>query len=336
MKMKIMTKTKVWLLAILSISFFVVSCEKDEDPPEEVNEAEVLVKYMEDPGSASANYGNSALAIKSAEAVHTAMAAGKVYVIDIRSAGDFALGHIEDAVNLAPGAVAAHIDATDLSAYDEISLVCYSGQTASWLASLLRLAGYDNVYSMAFGMCAWADEFAISWPAAIDSDKSTMFVSTVTGKAAAGELPLLTTGLEIGVDILASRIAAVTAEGFVAAAISEADVYANLSNLYIINYWPNEEYLDPGHIDGAIQYTPNADLALEAYLNTLPTDKTIVVYCYSGQNSARIAAYLRVIGYDAKSLKFGANCMIYDDMTKSQWSAAAIKNYEYWSPAPTK
>ena len=65
------------------------------------------------------------------------------------------------------------------------------------------------------------------------------------------------------------------------------------------------------------------DLALTAYLKTLPTDKTIVVYCYTGQNSASIAAYLRLMGYDAKSLKFGANSMICGNDCKSKWTAAA-------------
>ena len=54
-----------------------------------------------------------------------------------------------------------------------------------------------------------------------------------------------------------------------------------------------------------------------------------MVYCYTGQNSAPVAAYLRILGYNAKSLKFGANGMIYDDMTKSKWSENAIMNYEY-------
>ncbi|MDF1575369.1 MAG: rhodanese-like domain-containing protein [Bacteroidales bacterium] len=73
------------------------------------------------------------------------------------------------------------------------------------------------------------------------------------------------------------------------------------------------------------------DLAVDEVLKMLPTDKTIVVYCYSGQNSARIAAYLRVLGYDAKSLKFGANGMIYDEMTKSRWRAASTMNYGWES-----
>jgi len=329
--MKIMTKTKVWMLAILAISFIVVSCDKEEDPdPIEINEAELLVEWMESATSPAADYGNSTLAIKSAEAVHTAMAADKVYIIDIRSAADFDKGHIDGAVNFAAGDVPGHIDATDLSAYDEISIVCYSGQTASWLTCLLRLEGYDNVYSMKFGMCAWADTFATSWPGAISSEYSTFFVTDATAKGDVVDLPDLATGFETAEEIFDAQLADVYTAGFGGAAISASDVYANPGNYYIINYWPEAEYLDPGHIDGAMQYD---DLKLDVSLKTLPTDKTIVVYCYTGQNSARLATYLKVLGYDAKSLKFGANAMIYDDMTISKWSAGAIMNYDYWTPS---
>jgi rhodanese-related sulfurtransferase len=82
-----------------------------------------------------------------------------------------------------------------------------------------------------------------------------------------------------------------------------------------------------GHIEGAIQYTPKADIASSTFLNTLPTDKTVVVYCYSGQTSANMAAYLRVLGYDAVSLLFGANGMIHDEMTSGKWSDTFIFDY---------
>ncbi len=74
--------------------------------------------------------------------------------------------------------------------------------------------------------------------------------------------------------------------------------------------------------------------SLSADLKTLPTDKTIVVYCYTGQTSANLAAYLRVLGYDAKSLKFGTNTMIYNTMPGTKWSAETeIKGYDYVSTA---
>lgn len=316
--MNMMTKSKVWLMAILIISFFVVSCEKDDPDPVEVNEAELLVNYLESPTSPAANYGNSGLAIKGAEAVNTLLGADKVYIIDIRSAVDFADGHIEGAVNLTPGEVRDHIDATDLSAYDEISIVCYTGQTASWLTCLLQLAGYDNVYSMGFGMSSWAEPFD-KWTSNCSNEKSTFFVTDASDKAAEGDLPTLNTGFETAEEIFDARWDAVLAEGFGAAAISNSEVYTNPDNYYIVNYWPETDYSGYGHIEGAIQYTPNQDLAVDEALKTLPTDKTIVVYCYTGQNSARIAAYLRILGYDAKSLKFGANGMIYDELTAHKW-----------------
>ncbi len=46
---------------------------------------------MESATSPAANYGNGGLAIKTAEAVHTLLAADQVTVIDIRSATDFAV-----------------------------------------------------------------------------------------------------------------------------------------------------------------------------------------------------------------------------------------------------
>lgn len=322
-----MTKMNVWILAILALSFVMVSCEKDEDPPE-INEAEVLIQYMEDPTSPAANYGNSGLAIKSAEATHSGVVAGTVYVIDIRQPDDYNGGHIEGAVNLAAADVRAHIDDTDLSAYDEIHIVCYSGQSASWLTSLLQLAGYKNVYSMKFGMSSWHADFD-RWSSKTSNEKATFFVATSTDKAAEGDLPILTTGFESGEEIFEARFDAVLAEGFGTAAVSNADVYADLGGYYIINYWPEAEYIDPGHIDGAIQYTPNESLSLDTHLKTLPTDKPIAVYCYTGQNSARIATYLRLMGYNAKSITFGCNGMIYDEMTKSKWSEGAIMGYDY-------
>ncbi len=215
-----MNKTKIWMLAILFISFFVVSCDKDDDEPA-INEVQVLIEYLESTDSPYGKYSvNTDLpALHVAERVRGLNNAGKVYIVDIRAAEDFAQGHIKNAHNVAAG----------------------------------------------FG-------------------KTAIVSQTVLG---------------------------------------------NKEDYYIINYWPAAEYSDPGHISGAIQYTPRESIALNVDLKTLPTDKTIVVYCYSGQESAQLAPYLRLIGYDAKSLKYGTNGMIYDQMTKSKWSNNFIMGYEY-------
>ena len=46
---------------------------------------------------------------------------------------------------------------------------------------------------------------------------------------------------------------------------------------------------------------------MEELLDTLPTDKPIVVYCWTGQTSAQVTPYLRILGYDAYSMLYGMN-----------------------------
>ncbi len=324
--MKMMLKMRTWLLAILVISFALVSCEKEE---EEINEAQVLVEYLE--SAAGGNYANTDMpAIKSAEYVKTLNTTGANYIIDVRQAADYNAGHIENAVNVPATDVLDHLEGTtDDDSKDEIHIVCYSGQSAAWVTCLLRLAGYDNAFSMKFGMSSWHADFAGSWQNNVSNQYSTQFTSDVTEKGAEGDLPVLTTGFETGEEILAARIDAVFAEGFTPARATNAEVFGSLDNYYIVNYWPEAEYLVPGHIPGAMQYTPKASIALDTDLKTLPAGQAVVVYCYTGQTSANMAAYLRVIGYDAKSLLFGANGMIYDDTPKSQWTEGAIMGYDY-------
>ncbi len=147
-----------------------------------------------------------------------------------------------------------------------------------------------------------------------------------------GDMPDLTTGFDTGREILDARVADLLVEGYGAAAVSNQAVFDNLDDYYIVNYWPADRYADPGHIPGAIQYTPKEAMKLSADLKTLPTDKTIVVYCYTGQTSSFLSAYLRLLGYDAKSLLYGANAMIYDIMKDLGWTTfkdSYIMNYDY-------
>lgn len=332
-----MKNTKFLLLSLLVAFLFITSCSKDdEETTPQVNESEVLVNYLESTNSPlGKDFVNTDMpTIMPAVDVFTLNATGQVYIIDIRSAADFATGHIANAHNVALGDILTHIEGVDLSSYTKVAIVCYTGQTAGFAASLLRILGYDNVYSMKWGMCSWNEEFATKWNTAAANGNafSTQFVSTSTAKGAQGNLPSLSTGKTTGQDILEARIDAVLEEGFSAAAVSNTAVFTDLNNYYIVNYWPAVHYTDLGHIPGAMQYTPKETIKLSADLKTLPTDKAVVVYCYTGQNSAFLTAYLRVLGYDAKSLLYGANGMIYDNLNDAGltvWSESQIMGYEY-------
>lgn len=330
-----MNRVNFWLLGFLFMGLAFVSCEKDDDV-NVTNEAEVLVEYLESANSPlQKDYVNSDLpSIMLASEVRTLNATGDVYIVDLRKAADFDAGHIPNAHNVELGDILTHLNNADLSEIDKIAMVCYTGQTAGFATSLLRLMGYDNAFSLKWGMSSWNEEFAGKWKNNLGNMYATQFTSDANIKAAEGELPKMSTGQEMGQDILEARVNTLLTspdEGFDAAKISSQEVFSNPDNYYIINYWPEAHYEDPGHIPGAIQYTPKQSLALNTSLKTLPTDKTVVVYCYTGQTSAFLTAYLRLLGYDAKSLVFGANGMIYDNMAEigHRFSDSAIMGYEY-------
>ena len=327
-----MKTLKLLLYSLLISSLLITSCDKDDDDETPINESQVLVEYLESPSSPyGKDYVNTDMpSIILAEAVHTDIITGaEIYLIDIRSDVDFAAGHIDGAVNVAAGSVLDHIQSEGLAMDDKIVIICYSGQTAGWVNAILRLYGYTNAFSMKWGMCSWNPEFAGSWPSNISNMYATQFENDAVAKDAKGNMPTLSTGQTTGQAIFEARVSAVLAEGFGAAKISKTDVFANINNYYIVNYWAQTDYDHYGHVPGAMQYTPKQSIAYNVDLTTLPTDKTIVVYCWTGQTSANMAAYLRILGYDAKSLLFGANGMIYDDLESHKWSDSEIKEYDY-------
>lgn len=318
-----------YLMLILPLLFFYTGCSDDTtEAPVAVDESKVLVEYLE--GTDGGFINTAAPAMITASDVMTNITTGAdQYVIDIRSATDYANGHIKNAVNVLVKDIVSHYEANNLSSKAVVVVACYSGQTAGYATSLLRLLGYANVKDLKWGMCSWNDATAAGWKNAYKNTRASQFVTTSTPKAAAGNLPKLETGKKTGAEILRARIDAMLAAGaFDDVKVSGDAVYASLSNYYIVNYWSVTDY-SWGHIDGAIQYTPKADLRSDTFLKTLPTDKTIAVYCYTGQTSAHVAAYLKVLGYDAKTILYGVNGMAYDNMPASKFvPGTEIHDYE--------
>lgn len=319
----------LYLLIIASMLFVNIGCSDDEttEPPVTVNESEVLAQFLEGNG----DFINTvAPAMIAASDVYTnVILQNKDWpVIDVRAATDFAAGHIEGAVNVALGDLVNYYKTNNLQNKEKVVVTCYTGQSAAWGVTLLRLLGYNNVFDLKFGMCSWHEQFASRWRNAIGNGKAAQFVTTNYPKPAAGNLPTLSTGKTTGAEILEARIQAVSVEGYSPCSITNNDLYLNLSNYFIVNYWPVDQY-NWGHIEGAVQYTPKSDLKLATFLKTLPLNKTIVVYCYTGQTSSHVAAFLRVLGYDAKSLSFGVNAMSYDNMPGTKWLETDVNDYPY-------
>lgn len=319
-----MKNTKfLWYLLVFAL-LFATSCSKDDDAetPATVNESEVLVKFLESTDSPlGKDFVNSDMpTMIGADVVYQDITAGAdIMVFDIRSADDFAAGHINGAINKAAGEVLGYLESEGIAKDKKIVVACYTGQTAGWVTSILRLNGFSSAFDMKWGMCSWHPDYSAKWVTAIANGNAyaTQFTPDATDKGVLGGLPGLSTGKTNGQDIFDARVATVLAEGFSPATITKDIVFANLSEYYIVNYWPATHYSDPGHIPGAMQYTPKESIKLDVDLKTLPTDKTIVVYCYTGQTSAFLTTYLRILGYDAKSLLYGANGMIYDKLIEN-------------------
>ena len=96
--------------------------------------------------------GDNANNIMAAEDAVAVIEAGEISVVDIRSADDFAAGHIEGAVNVPYGAGMQELFST--LPEGKLLVTCYSGQTAGQTVAILRELGYDAV-SLKSGMGGW-------------------------------------------------------------------------------------------------------------------------------------------------------------------------------------
>ncbi|MCX8010440.1 MAG: rhodanese-like domain-containing protein [Ignavibacteria bacterium] len=312
----------LFLLLFIPTLLLLVSCSKDDSgtnpPPPTTISAEKLASYIEANGDYMHNFGSFVITAADYKTQYVADPS-KIYTIDIRSAADFNAKHLKGAKNVTLDKLYEHIKGLNLANYNKVVVVCYSGQTACFgvgaVRSMYSKADGDKIVALKWGMSSIDSSFAQNyWLAKIGNTRATQFVNTDSpAKPAKGSMPTLTSE-KTGKDLLEERMNQILKDGF-NITITESAVYSNLSNYFILNYWPVAAYKDPGHIDGAINYDPaGKPFQLANDLKTLPTNKPIVFYCYTGQTSAYWGAYLKMLGYDVKTLVYGANSMIYDKM----------------------
>jgi rhodanese-related sulfurtransferase len=338
-----MKKVNFYLLSlVVAALFFFTSCGGGTTTSEEtkqalveevqaVNEAQILVDYLE----ANGNFINSKKVptmIKSKE-VHANLDNPTYLVVDIRKAKDFNKGHIKGAENIKAKDMITYFE-NDINPaeYEKIAIVCYSGQSASFTTSIMRLLGYDNVYAMKWGMSSWAMPFGEKWMSKVSNDFADQIEEAANPMGAKSELPTLNTGLTDAKAILKQRAQDLLAVSFKSMMVKAPELFNNGSEYYINNYWPEEKY-NAGHVPGAIRYQPKKSLDTKLDLLTLPTDKKVVTYCFTGQHSAFVTAYLRILGYDAYSLGFGANSFMNGLMQERgegwhAWSKKQVHDYE--------
>jgi rhodanese-related sulfurtransferase len=286
----------------LSLAVF-TGCSDDDDDNNNtgptVDEFQTLVDHTDD------NFADwTAGWVQGATYVNDNLA--NLYVIDLRSAADFANGHITGAVNATFGTLLA--TAADAGSRT-IAVTCYTGQNAAFAVMALRMMGFDDAFSMKWGMSAWHSDFMGPWESNSSNAFAPLFVNDAAPALPEMGMPEINTGESTAAGILAARVAATLSAGF--ASKSATEVFADLDGYEIFNYWGAADYTGFGHIPGAYQLSPGT-LTSDQNLTALDPDGPNVVYCWTGQTSAFVGFYLSVLGYEAYSLRFGANAMIHD------------------------
>ncbi len=192
--------------------------------------------------------------------------AGDVTVVDIRQASDYALGHIEGAINIPFGK--GMEDPLLKLPKERILVACYSGQTAGQTIAILRAMGY-NADSIKFGMNSTLD----GWGTMIRKNAANAFFANYPSSG----------------NYL----------------VNWSDIYTMIDaneEIILVDIRAKADY-DNGHIKGAINAPFGEGLAEK--VDMLPTDKLVYVYCYSGQTAGQAIALLRMLGIDALSIKSG-------------------------------
>jgi len=322
------------LVQILFVFGFILfnNCVEDNVAPPftgQLNPAAEMLVYFESQG----DFVNSNLAPALIDAQEVNSNLTNYLIIDLRSNSDFQNGHIEGALNIS----------NDAGSYSKIILVSKNGQSSAYFTCLLRLAGYNNVYSMKYGMASWNQFFADEWLDALgDAVNIAAYTDSTYAKNSLTDLPMVTfdnpkASLSERVN---TRIKKIIEEGFYF-----SNNLPSENNNYIVCYGKMRLYYarrfvtfdGRGHPPGAIYYMDSPDFEFRSgkYLQSLPTDKPICVYDYDGQQSACMTAYLRVLGYDANSLLFGANQLFYSrmidepDLQEYAFSSLMINNFPY-------
>jgi len=284
--------------------------------PEIGQETLLLLKDLEDNG----DYVNSQFfpSLIKASVVNEELG-GKDLVIDLRSKEMFSKGHINGAVYKNFEELPEYFE-TGIKPfeYDKIILVCDDGQVSSYTTSLLRLMGYGNVFAMRWGMSGWNKTFAEEgWLKGVSGKYENRLEASSNEIPQPTGMPEIKTGFMTGKEIGDARFKSLFAEGTGDILITSDDIFNNPQKYFIINLERKDKY-DDGHIPGAIRYKPESTLGFTEMMSTIPFDKTVVVYCGTGHNSGFATAFLRLMGYDARTLKYGNNSFMYDKMVKQR------------------
>jgi rhodanese-related sulfurtransferase len=220
------------------------------------------------------------------------------FIISVRKAEDYAKGHIPSAVNISFGDIAKNGTLNALPKDKKIVVYCYTGHSGSQATAILGTLGFD-VLNLLHGMSSWTKDTEVA-PNRFTPEKRQDFAFETTPNQASETYPLPTMDKTVrGAAQAYSKTKNISSEDLFL--LLNDDDAGN--DPFIISVRKPEDYAK-GHIPGAVNIGFTA-LAEKDTLATIPPDRPIVVYCYTGHTGSQATALLNLLGYDATNLLFG-------------------------------
>ncbi len=307
---------KILLLAVVLPFFLITGCKDDDPVPANENFVK-LTEYLIANDLDLDNVLDGWITAAPTDPAEVDAFLNGYQVFDIRGIDDYNASHIQGAVH---SSLETIIDDA-ANATKPILVACYTGQSAAHAVVALRLSGHPDAKVLKWGMSGWNNELTSPWADATgDLATDANWTTDATASLAEYDYPEWTTNSTDPAEILAERVKVLTDGGF--KGIPAADVLANPDNYFINNYWAQADVDHYGHIKGAYRILP-LTLKNDDFRHYDP-NKTVVTYCWTGQTSSMVTAYLTVLGYNAKSLKFGTNAMIY----------STLESHKFVTPLP--
>jgi rhodanese-related sulfurtransferase len=230
------------------------------------------------------------------------------FILSIRSAADYAKGHIPGAVNIPMAEVFKPENLAKLPKDRQIVVYCYTGHTGSRVAALLNLCGYDAT-NLKWGMTGWTKDTDVA-PYRFDPESAMDYPIETTANILTGNFAFPT--VENTESTSAAEIIRTACYNYASGShgdITATDLYKLITDgdptndPIIVSVRSAEQYAK-GHIPGAVNI-PLADIAKKENLQKLDSNKEIVVYCYTGRTGSQATAILNALGYNAVNLHWG-------------------------------
>ena len=210
-------------------------------------------------------------------------------ILDIRQADAYGESHLKGAVNIPYQDIPANLD--KLPNDKTIYVNCYTGQTSSQTVALLNIAG------------KYAINIQSGWNRGISqADGFEDYTETNANELPDGSYPV-DEAIKTAITNYYSEADGHNYKYFNFPVDDlKALVDAGSDEYTILSVRQAKDYAE-GHIAGAINIPFGQ--GMQNSFSEIPTDKPVVVYCYTGQTASQVMAVLRMLGYEAYNLNGG-------------------------------